>query len=131
MEAGDRRGARGGRPDRRADLAHGPARAARRDRADSRCRPRRRAAPYHKPEGKPYAEARAADARRHPRRLQDDYASAARNAIAAGFDGVQIHGANGYLIDQFLRDNTNFRDDDYGGSPENRIRFMREVGRAR
>ncbi|MFC3712454.1 alkene reductase [Sphingoaurantiacus capsulatus] len=56
-----------------------------------------------------------------------DYAHAAKNAIRAGFDGVQIHGANGYLIDQFLRDNTNFRTDEYGGSIENRLRFMTEV----
>jgi 2,4-dienoyl-CoA reductase-like NADH-dependent reductase (Old Yellow Enzyme family) len=56
-----------------------------------------------------------------------DYARAAKNAIRAGFDGVQIHAANGYLIDQFLRDNTNFRTDDYGGSIENRIRFLTEV----
>lgn len=56
-----------------------------------------------------------------------DYAHAARNAIRAGFDGVQIHSANGYLIDQFLRDNTNFRTDQYGGSIENRIRFLTEV----
>ena len=59
--------------------------------------------------------------------LLDDYAHATRNALAAGFDGVQIHAANGYLIDQFLRDNANFRDDRYGGSPENRIRLLREV----
>ena len=82
-------------------------------------------APYHKPEN-PYAEARAATLD-DIRQAQDDYATAARNAIAAGFDGVQLHGANGYLIDQFLRDGTNFRDDEYGGSPENRIRFMREA----
>jgi N-ethylmaleimide reductase len=56
-----------------------------------------------------------------------DYARAARNAIRAGFDGVQIHGANGYLIDQFLRDNTNKRTDEYGGSIENRLRFVTEV----
>ncbi len=60
-------------------------------------------------------------------RLLNDYELATRNAIAAGFDGVQIHGANGYLLDQFLRDNANFRDDIYGGSIENRVRLMREV----
>jgi 2,4-dienoyl-CoA reductase-like NADH-dependent reductase (Old Yellow Enzyme family) len=60
-------------------------------------------------------------------RLLDDYALATRNALAAGFDGVQIHAANGYLIDQFLRDGANHRDDRYGGSPENRIRLLREV----
>lgn len=81
-------------------------------------------APYHK-EPNPYGEARAASLD-DIARVQDDYATAARNAIRAGFDGVQLHGANGYLIDQFLRDGTNHRDDDYGGSPENRIRFMRE-----
>ena len=60
-------------------------------------------------------------------RTTQDYVAAARNAIAAGFDGVQLHGANGYLIDQFLRDNSNFRDDDYGGPVENRIRLLVEV----
>ena len=60
-------------------------------------------------------------------RLLDDYERATRNAVAAGFDGVQVHAANGYLIDEFLRDNANFRDDRYGGSPENRIRLLREV----
>jgi N-ethylmaleimide reductase len=60
-------------------------------------------------------------------RLLNDYETATRNALAAGFDGVQVHGANGYLIDQFLRDNANFRDDTYGGSIDNRIRLMREV----
>ena len=53
----------------------------------------------------------------------DDYRTAARNAIAAGFDGVEIHGANGYLLDQFLRDGANYRTDAYGGSVENRMRF--------
>ncbi len=56
-----------------------------------------------------------------------DYRRAAENAKKAGFDGVQLHGANGYLVDQFLRDKTNLRTDEYGGSPENRTRFMREV----
>ncbi|KQZ65638.1 alkene reductase [Sphingopyxis sp. Root1497] len=63
-------------------------------------------------------------------RLIADYAKAAENAKKAGFDGVQLHGANGYLIDQFLRDNSNLRDDDYGGSVENRIRLLREVTEA-
>jgi hypothetical protein len=81
-------------------------------------------APYHKPEN-PYAEARAATLD-DIKQAQEEYATAAKNAIRAGFDGVQLHGANGYLIDQFLRDGTNLRDDAYGGSPENRIRFMRE-----
>ncbi len=57
----------------------------------------------------------------------DDYAIAAKNAIKAGFDGVEIHGGNGYLIDQFLRSNSNKRIDAYGGSIENRIRFVLEV----
>jgi N-ethylmaleimide reductase len=56
-----------------------------------------------------------------------DYAHAARQAERAGFDGVEIHAANGYLIDQFLRDSTNKRTDRYGGSIENRIRFALEV----
>ena len=60
-------------------------------------------------------------------RVIDDYGRAAQNAKAAGFDGVQLHGANGYLIDQFLRNGTNLRDDIYGGAPENRVRLMREV----
>ena len=60
----------------------------------------------------------------------EDYARGAANAIAAGFDGVEIHGANGYLVDQFLRDGSNARGDDYGGPVENRIRFLGEVTRA-
>ena len=55
------------------------------------------------------------------------YGRAARNAIDAGFDGVEVHGANGYLIDQFLRDSINDRSDDYGGSIGNRTRLLREV----
>ena len=60
-------------------------------------------------------------------RVIADYGRASRNAIAAGFDGVQIHGANGYLVDQFLRESANQRDDDYGGPIEQRLRFMNEV----
>lgn len=56
-----------------------------------------------------------------------DYKRAAQNAKAAGFDGVEIHAANGYLIDQFLRDKTNLRTDNYGGSIENRARLLLEV----
>ena len=56
-----------------------------------------------------------------------DFGKAAANAKAAGFDGVEIHGANGYLPDQFLRDSTNKRTDEYGGSVENRIRFTLEI----
>ncbi|WP_109508599.1 alkene reductase [Nocardioides speluncae] len=59
-----------------------------------------------------------------------DFANAARNAIAAGFDGIEIHGANGYLVQQFLSTNTNLRTDEYGGSVANRIRFAVEVTRA-
>jgi 2,4-dienoyl-CoA reductase-like NADH-dependent reductase (Old Yellow Enzyme family) len=75
---------------------------------------------------KPYVEARPATLDDIARVL-DDYSAAARNAMRAGFDGVQLHAANGYLIDQFLRDNSNFRDDYYGGSPENRARLLREA----
>lgn len=56
-----------------------------------------------------------------------DYRRAAANAIKAGFDGVEVHGANGYLIDQFLKDGSNKRTDAYGGSIENRARFLLEV----
>lgn len=75
---------------------------------------------------KPYEPSRPLEIHEIPRMVAD-YAKAAANAKRAGFDGVQLHGANGYLVDQFLRDGTNLRDDDYGGSPENRTRFMREV----
>ncbi|MEJ8474032.1 alkene reductase [Roseibium algae] len=59
--------------------------------------------------------------------IVEDYRKAAANAIKAGFDGVEVHAANGYLIDQFLRDSSNNREDDYGGSIENRTRFLKEV----
>lgn len=84
----------------------------------------------HTPEGKqPYVV---------PRELRDDelpgivegFRLAAVNARAAGFDGVEIHGANGYLLDQFLQDKTNLRTDAYGGSIENRARLMLEVADA-
>lgn len=59
--------------------------------------------------------------------LVKTYVDAASNAMEAGFDGVEIHGANGYLLDQFLRDGTNTREDEYGGNIENRSRFLFEV----
>ena len=77
----------------------------------------------------PYEEARALAIEEIPG-IVSDYATAAALAMAAGFDGVQLHAANGYLIDQFLRDGTNHRDDEYGGSIENRIRLLREATEA-
>ena len=62
--------------------------------------------------------------------IVDDFGAATRNARAAGFDGVEIHAASGYLIDQFLRDGSNQRDDRYGGSIVNRTRFLLEVTEA-
>jgi N-ethylmaleimide reductase len=59
-----------------------------------------------------------------------DFRKAAANAIAAGFDGVEIHGANGYLLDQFVKDGSNVRTDAYGGSIENRARLLLEVAAA-
>ena len=55
------------------------------------------------------------------------YSEAARNAMAAGFDGVEIHSANGYLVNQFISAHANTRDDEYGGSVHNRLRFLREI----
>ncbi|MGI2207810.1 alkene reductase [Shewanella baltica] len=63
-------------------------------------------------------------------RVVADFAQAGVNAVAAGFDGIEIHGGNGYLIDQFLRTNSNHRTDAYGGSQENRIRFLLEIVQA-
>lgn len=61
---------------------------------------------------------------------KDALVAAARNAIRAGFDGVEIHGANGYLLHEFLSPGANVRDDSYGGSPENRARYVIEVTQA-
>jgi N-ethylmaleimide reductase len=78
---------------------------------------------------KPFLTPRALETDEIPERIEM-YRDGARRAKAAGFDGVEIHGANGYLIDQFLRDGTNRRTDGYGGSVENRVRFLREVTEA-
>jgi N-ethylmaleimide reductase len=64
------------------------------------------------------------------RLVVQDFAKAAKNALDAGFDGVELHGANGYLINQFIDSQANRRTDGYGGSLENRLRFMREVAAA-
>ncbi|MGB5178178.1 MAG: alkene reductase [Gammaproteobacteria bacterium] len=87
-----------------------------------------------KPEGdaftceglKPFVEPRALRTDELPG-IVDQYRRAARYAVEAGFDGVEIHSANGYLLDQFLRDGTNRREDRYGGSLENRSRLLMEV----
>jgi 2,4-dienoyl-CoA reductase-like NADH-dependent reductase (Old Yellow Enzyme family) len=78
---------------------------------------------------KPYAESRALELHEIGQ-IIDDYRRAAERAMAAGFDGVQLHAANGYLIDQFLRDGTNRRVDQYGGTVDNRIRLLTEVTQA-
>ncbi|GLQ98155.1 alkene reductase [Dyella mobilis] len=62
--------------------------------------------------------------------LVDDFRQAARNAMAAGFDGMELHAANGYLVNQFIDSNANNRTDEYGGSLENRLRFLAEVTQA-
>ncbi|MHA6248956.1 NADH:flavin oxidoreductase [Pontibacter sp. CAU 1760] len=62
--------------------------------------------------------------------VKEGFVQAAQNAVAAGFDGVEIHGANGYLLDQFLTDYTNQRTDQYGGGTENRIRLSAEIVQA-
>src|SRR5579872_2587688 len=62
--------------------------------------------------------------------MVEAYRQGAKNALAAGFDGVEIHGANGYLIEQFLQSRSNVRTDQYGGSIENRVRFLLEVTQA-
>jgi N-ethylmaleimide reductase len=77
--------------------------------------------PMPAPEAMSPAEVRAA---------RDEFVQAARNAIAAGFDGIELHGANGYLLEQFLHPHTNRRDDDYGGSIARRLRFVTELAEA-
>lgn len=77
----------------------------------------------------PYPTPRALELSEIPH-IVADFASATRRAREAGFDGVELHAANGYLIDQFLRDGTNRRTDRYGGSVENRARFLLEVTEA-
>ncbi len=77
--------------------------------------------PYEVPRALPIADITA---------IVEDYKQAAQGAKEAGFDGIEIHAANGYLIDQFLQSKTNHREDAYGGSLENRFRFLREVTEA-
>jgi N-ethylmaleimide reductase len=78
---------------------------------------------------KPFVTPRALETEEIPG-IIEQYRQASKNALAAGFDGVEVHGANGYLLDQFLRDGTNQRTDQYGGSIENRARLLLEVTRA-
>ena len=89
-------------------------------------------------EGEMYTDARGLQPHPVPRAMTDaevraaidEYVRASRNAVAAGFDGVELHGANGYLIEQFLSPQTNRRGDDWGGSVEKRQRFALEVATA-
>ncbi len=84
----------------------------------------------HTPEGKKkYTVPRALDDEEIPE-IIEKFKSAAKNAKQAGFDGVEIHGANGYLLDEFLRSGANFRSGDYGGAKENRARLLLEVTEA-
>ena len=85
-------------------------------------------APYiHTPDGKqPHEVPRALESDEIPR-VVDDYRQAAERAKAAGFDGIEIHSANGYLLDTFLQSKTNHRTDRYGGNVENRCRLIQEV----
>ena len=77
----------------------------------------------------PVSPHRALDREEIPGIVQE-FRVAAQRALDAGFDGVELHGANGYLVDQFIQDGTNRRTDDYGGSVENRVRFLRETTEA-
>jgi len=78
---------------------------------------------------KPFVTPRALETSEIPG-IVEQYRQGAKNALEAGFDGVEVHGANGYLLDQFLRDGTNKRTDEYGGSIENRARLLLEVTQA-
>jgi len=78
---------------------------------------------------KPFVTPKALETEEIPG-IVGQYRRAAENALMAGFDGVEVHAANGYLLDQFLRDNTNFRTDQYGGSRRNRMRLLSEVTEA-
>lgn len=81
----------------------------------------------HTPLGKkPYVTPRALEIA-DIKNIINDYVQATKNALTAGFDGIELHGANGYLIDQFIRDGSNQRTDEYGGTTENRLRFLNEV----
>ena len=95
--------------------------------APSAIAPKGEAATY---EGmKPFVTPRALETSEIPG-IVEQYRQGAKNALEAGFDGVEVHGANGYLLDQFLRDGTNKRTDEYGGSIENRARLLLEVTQA-
>jgi N-ethylmaleimide reductase len=84
----------------------------------------------HTPKGKvPYVTPRALELKEIPM-IVEGFKQAAKNAKAAGFDGVEVHGANGYLLDEFMRDSANQRKDIYGGSIENRCRLLLEVTKA-
>lgn len=92
--------------------------------APSAIRPEGEAFTYSGP--KPFVTPRALETKEIPA-IVAQYCHAATMARQAGFDGIEVHGANGYLIDQFLRDGTNKRSDHYGGNVENRMRFLNEV----
>ncbi len=92
--------------------------------APSAIRPEGDAFTYQGPQ--PFVTPRALEAGELPG-IVEDYRKAAQNALAAGFDGVEIHAANGYLLDQFIRDGSNQRTDAYGGNLENRSRLLLEV----
>jgi N-ethylmaleimide reductase len=95
--------------------------------APSAIRPEGDAFTYQGPQ--PFVTPRALEISELPG-IVEDYRQAAQNALAAGFDGVEIHAANGYLLDQFIRDGSNRRTDAYGGSLENRSRLLLEVAAA-